>query len=159
MAEVGDDGTSDGETKSQPLRLGILEDLIGYHLRRAQVALFQHFAATVGAAQITPGQFGVLVVVGANPGLSQSRLGAALGIDRSTVVGVIDELERRGLVRREAAPNDRRSHALLLSDKGTETLRRLEDAVRAHETEFARRLRPAERRQLIALMRRLAPTA
>jgi DNA-binding MarR family transcriptional regulator len=142
--------------KPRAVRLGILDGLIGYHLRRAQVAFYQHFAATAGAQGVTPGQLGVLAVIDANPGLSQTRLGSALGIDRSTVVGVIDGLERRGLVTRGVAPNDRRSHALRLADKGVELLRRLEDAVRAHEGQIARGLTQAERRQLIELLRRIA---
>jgi DNA-binding MarR family transcriptional regulator len=136
--------------------LGMLEALLGYHLRRAQVAVFQHFSETVGEADITPGQFGVLSVIAGNPGLSQARLGSALGIDRSTVVAVIDRLEARGLVTRGPAPNDRRSHALRLSPSGTQLLRRLEEMVRSHERHIGRRLSPAEQRELIRLLARIA---
>ncbi|HUK00422.1 MAG TPA: MarR family transcriptional regulator [Stellaceae bacterium] len=138
------------------MRLGFLDTLIGYHLRRAQVGLFQHFARTVGRAGVTPGQLGVVAMIGANPGLSQTGLGRALGIDRSTMVALIDALEERGLVVREVSPNDRRSHALRLSSKGTELLGRLEEAARAHESDWAGALSAAERRQLIELLRRLA---
>ena len=145
-------------TKEAPrTKLGILDGLLGYHLRRAQVVVFQHFATSVGAAGVTPAQLGVLAVINANPGTSQTRLGAALGIDRSTVVGMIDELEATGLVQRASAPNDRRSHALRLSEQGAATLRRLEAVVRAHENDVARRLGASERRQLIALLRRIVP--
>ncbi len=147
---------SERTAKPRAVRLGFLDTLIGYHLRRAQVGLFQHFARTVGRAGVTPGQLGAVATIGANPGLSQTRLGRALGIDRSTMVGLIDGLERRGLVVREASPNDRRSHALRLSGKGAELLGRLEDAARAHESEWAATLSAAERRQLIELLRRLA---
>src|SRR6266849_10145696 len=119
---------------------GMLTSLLGYHLRRAQVAVFQHFAAAMGEAEITPGQFGVLTVIDANPGLSQTQLGNALGIDRSTVVAVIDRLESRGLLTREPSPNDRRSHALHLSRAGAEALTRLSERVRAHEQTIARDL-------------------
>lgn len=136
--------------------LGLLESLLGYHLRRAQVAVFQHFAATVGEADITPGQLGVLAVIDVNPGLSQTRLGNALGIDRSTVVAIIDRLEERGLVTRDAAPNDRRSHALRLSDLGVTTMRRLETLVRGHERHIAQRLSAGERAMLIDLLQRVA---
>jgi DNA-binding MarR family transcriptional regulator len=148
-------GASGKTAKLRAVRMGFLDGLIGYHLRRAQVGLFQHFARTVGRADITPGQLGVMAVIGANPGLSQTRLGAALGIDRSTVVGMIDGLERRGLVVRGVAPRDRRSHALALSDKGTELLGRLEQAARAHEGQWSQGLTQVERRQLVELLRRL----
>lgn len=146
---------SDRPAKARTVRLGFLDTLIGYHLRRAQVGLFQHFARTVGRAGLTPGQLGVIATIGANPGLSQTRLGHALGIDRSTMVALIDALERRGLVVRESSPHDRRSHALRLSGQGTELVGRLEEAVRAHESDWAGTLSVAERRQLVELLRRL----
>ena len=138
------------------VELGMLKSLLGYHLRRAQVAVFQHFADTMGEADITPGQFGVLSVISGNPGLSQTQLGNALGIDRSTVVAVIDRLEARGLVMRASSPNDRRSHALKLSDHGAELLRRLEEMVRAHERHIGRGLSAEDQRLLIQLLDRVA---
>jgi DNA-binding MarR family transcriptional regulator len=136
--------------------LGMLTSLLGYHLRRAQVSAFQNFAEVVGPSELTPGQFGVLVVIDANPGLSQTQLGNALGIDRSTVVAVIDRLESRGLVTREPSPNDRRSHALHLSRAGAEALTRLTERVRAHEQTIARDLTGEEQATLIALLRKVA---
>jgi len=135
---------------------GMLTSLIGYHLRRAQIAVFQHFAATMGAAEITPGQFGVLTVIDSNPGLSQTQLGNALGIDRSTVVAVIDRLESRGLVMRAVSPSDRRSHALRLSDEGGRLLHRLQELVRSHERHIARDLSAEDKQRLIDLLDRVA---
>ncbi len=145
-----------GGDRDAEISLGLLPSLLGYALRRAQVAVFQNFTEVVGASELTPGQFGVLVVVDANPGLSQTQLGNALGIDRSTVVAVIDRLESRGLVARQPAPNDRRSHALHLSDSGKTTLRRLTERVRAHERQIARHLSAEEQARLIELLRRMA---
>jgi DNA-binding MarR family transcriptional regulator len=110
----------------------------------------------MGAVDITPGQFGVLTVIDKNPGLSQTQLGSALGIDRSTVVAVIDKLESRGLVARMTAPGDRRSHALRLSEAGTRLLRRLEDLVRVHERHIARDLSAEDQARLIELLDRIA---
>ncbi len=134
----------------------MLTSLLGYHLRRAQIAVFQHFAETMGAAEITPGQFGVLSVIHTNPGLSQTQLGNALGIDRSTVVAVIDRLEQRNLVMRAPSPSDRRSHALHLSEDGLALLRRLEAMVRAHEQHIARDLSEDEKVTLLRLLDRVA---
>jgi|SRR5579864_1572983 len=138
------------------ISLGILPTLLGYQLRRAQLDVFQNFAEVVGASELTPGQFGVLVVIDANPGLSQTRLGNALSVDRSTVVAVIDRLEQRGLVLRQAAPNDRRSHALYLSEEGKAALQRLMERVRIHEEWITRDLSATERLGLIALLQRVA---
>jgi DNA-binding MarR family transcriptional regulator len=145
-----------GPGRGAETSLGLLSSLLGYNLRRAQVAVFQNFAEVVGASELTPGQFGVLVVIDANPGLSQTQLGNALGIDRSTVVAVIDRLESRGLVARQPSPNDRRSHALHLGDNGKTALRRLTERVRAHEQQIARHLSGEEQASLIELLSRVA---
>lgn len=137
--------------------LGILPGLIGYHLRKAQLAVFQDFARAVGSAELTPGQFGVMVVIDRNPGLSQTRLGQSLFIDRSTLVAVIDRLEARGLVERANAPRDRRSYALYLSGRGKALLAELVEIVRAHEQQIAAGLDDEERATLIALLRRIGP--
>jgi DNA-binding MarR family transcriptional regulator len=134
---------------------GLLPDLLGYHLRRAQLAMFQDFATTMGGTGITPGQFGVLALIDANPGLSQTGLGQILGIDRSTVLGVAHRLEALGLVERSARPHDRRAHALILSLRGARRFRELERKVRRHEAHLAKRLSARERELLIALLRRI----
>lgn len=139
----------------RPLDLGILPDLIGYHLRKAQLAVFQDFARAVGAGELSPGQFGALMVVERNPGLSQTRLGQTLGIDRSTLVAVIDRLEERGLVERADAPHDRRSYALYVSKAGRALLGDLVARVRAHEAYIAGDLDAEEKASLIALLRRI----
>lgn len=143
---------SDGQ-----LDYGVLPELIGYHLRRAQVHLFADFARTMAEAQMTPGQFGVISLIGANPGLTQSALARAVGIERSTMVAVIDNLQDRGLVERRPSPVDRRSYALMLTETGTALLERLTPLVRAHERNVARRLSTAEKDKLIDLLTRLIP--
>lgn len=139
------------------LDLGILPELIGYHLRRAQVHLFADFARTMAEAQMTPGQFGVVSLIGANPGLTQSALARAVGIERSTMVAVIDTLQERGMVERKPSPVDRRSYALVLTGNGENLMERLLPMVRAHERNVARNLSVAEKERLIELLMRLIP--
>lgn len=134
---------------------GFLPDLIGYHLRRAQSAVFQDFAASMNGTDITPGQFGVLALIEANSGLSQTKLAQILGIDRSTLVGVLDKLERQALIERAARPNDRRSHALQLSAAGKARFAALARRVRQHEARIARGLSARERATLIELLQRI----
>lgn len=133
----------------------ILPGLIGYNLRRAEAAMMQDFMRGLSGLGITPGQFGVLVLIDANPGLNQTTLGNALGIDRSTVVSVIDRLEARGLVRRGPSANDRRSYALGLTDEGQSLLGKARPLVRAHEDRIAAKLSPEERDLLLSLLRRM----
>jgi DNA-binding MarR family transcriptional regulator len=142
------------KAETQP-DFSLLPDLLGYHLRRAQSAVFQDFAAIIDGANVTPGQFGVLALIEANAGLSQTRLAEILGIDRSTIVAVIDKLEHRGLVERAARPNDRRSHALKLSRQGQSRFEALARLVKKHEARIAHRLSTRERETLIDLLRRI----
>ncbi len=134
---------------------GLLSELIGYNLRRAQVSLFQGLQTVLAQFDVTPGQFGVLYLIHRNPGASQSDLGAALGIDRSSMVAVIDRLEKRGLVVRAPSPEDRRSYALQLSANGEEVVRRMVPLVEQHDRAIARLLSDAEQAELLGLLRRI----
>ena len=131
----------------------ILPSLIGYNLRRAQTAVFQDFSFSLADCKLTPGQFGVLVLIQANAGLNQTSLGKALGIDRSTVAAVIDKLEARGLV--ERTPADRRSYALQLSGQGEVLLKQARALVADHERRIAGNLDADEQQHLIDLLSRL----
>lgn len=142
--------------RSRPIKAGLLPGLIGYNLRRAQIAVFQNFQAATADFDITPGQFGVVVLIDCNDGLSQSELGEALGIDRSTMVAVIDRLEKRGLVVRAPSPVDRRSYALRLSPAGSDLLAAITPAIEAHERAVASPLTGAEQETLIRLLAKLA---
>lgn len=134
---------------------GLLADLIGYHLRRADAFTFQSFGAALADDQISPGQLGVLLLVQANPGINQTRAGKALGIDRSTLVSIIDGLEERGLVERTPSPTDRRSHALMLTGAGSRFLADVRPRLQAHEAEVARNLSDAERQSLVRLLEKI----
>ncbi len=115
----GDGPSTRHALRPKALDRGLLPSLLGYALRRAQSAVFADFAATFAKAgeALTPGEFGLLVLVDRNAGLSQMALARALGIDRSTLVPILDRLQARGLlVRRPLA--DRRPHARAGADAG-----------------------------------------
>lgn len=138
------------------VREGRLARLLGYALRRAQVRVFQDFAAAMNRFGLTPGQVGALLVIEANPGLSQTALGSFLGIDRSSVVPLIDHLQETKLVCRRAHARDRRAHALELTRRGAAFVRRFFSTLERHEDRVADRLTAAERKQLIDLLNRVA---
>ncbi|MCZ7565923.1 MAG: MarR family transcriptional regulator [Burkholderiales bacterium] len=133
---------------------GLLPALLGYQLRLAQLAVFRDFAAASRAFGVSPGRFGMLVLVEANPGVTQTRLAEAVGLDRSTLVAVLDELEDRGLLERRRG-EDRRTNGLWLTRRGKTLLGRMKARVLAHEAHVAARLSAAERRTLLALLGRL----
>jgi DNA-binding MarR family transcriptional regulator len=132
-----------------PLAQGALPGLLGYRLRLAQQAVFRDFAASVHG--LSPGRVGLLVLIEANPGVTQSRLAEAVRRDRSTMVGVLDQLEARGLVERRRGA-DRRTNGLWLTRAGRALLARALRRIAAHERRIAARLSAAERRELLRLL-------
>lgn len=138
-----------------PINMGILPDLIGFNLRCAQLAVFQHFNATVGTNGISAPQFGTLLLIEANPAISQSAIAKALRFDRSTLVQIIDRLEDAKLVTRHTSPTDRRSHALRLTDEGSVVLAKLKEVATSHENAIAGGLNANERKECIALLKKL----
>ena len=137
----------------QPLKPGGLPGLLGYRLRLAQQAVFRDFASSVG--EVSPGRVGILFLVEANPGVTQSRLARAVHLDRSTMVGVIDALEARVLIERRRG-EDRRTNGLWLTRGGRALVERLKRRIEAHERRIANRLTAAERGQLIGLLEKLS---
>lgn len=137
--------------------LGLLPGLVGYQLRLAQVAIFRDFRKSLGEYDITPGLFGVLVLIEANAGMKQAELARTIHLDRSTVVNVIDNLERMELVERRPVDGDRRSKALFLTPKGRVQLQKLKRLVAEHEERLTRNLSAAERAQLVELLQRIFP--
>lgn len=135
--------------------LGPLQHLVSFQVRRAHVAVAQNFQAALSANDLSLMQYAVLSVIGENAGLSQTDLGNALGIDRSTMVAVIDRLQGRGLVFRESSPQDRRSYALKLTTDGKALLRSAAPLVDAYEAEIAGDLSDEERAELLSLLNRL----
>lgn len=146
--------TARAQRRRRELDWGPLPGLLGYALRRAQVSVFADFAQAV--PELTPGQFGVLTLIERNAGLSQSELGDALGVDRSTVVSTLDRLQARGLLARAPSPSDRRAHALELTAEGRALHADAARRIRAHEARIGAGLSAEERRQLTALLARLA---
>ena len=137
----------------QKLKQGALPGLLGYRLRLAQQAVFRDFAGSVQG--LSPGRVGLLILIDANPGVSQSRLAEAANRDRSTMVGVLDQLEARALIERRAG-RDRRTNGVWLTRAGRALLARALRAVGRHERRIAARLSLAERRQLLELLGRIS---
>ncbi|KMO44045.1 hypothetical protein VQ03_05185 [Methylobacterium tarhaniae] len=139
--------------------LAHLEGLIGYTLRRSQVAVSRSFVQLFSDLDVRQTQLGVLNIIEGSPGLKPSQIGAAIGIKRANVGPLLDELEARGLVRREPSPSDRRSQALFLTRRGTALMAELHQREAAHEERIAAFLSPEERAVLLDLLRRVAQGA
>src|ERR1700686_3673673 len=128
-----------------PIRYGPLEHWVGFHLRMAQAASFQAFARAAEDVDLSPGRFATLTLIAHNPGISQTALSRANGRDKSTLTPVLDDLVRRGLVRRVRTPADRRTYQLTLTLSGARMLQRLTDGARRHEDRLDRMLGAKDR--------------
>lgn len=133
----------------------ILPTLLGYNVRRAQIVLWRDFARTVAEGEIRPGMFSALALVKANPGVAQVELSTELGIDKASMVGLIDRLEEAGWVLRTRSQEDRRRQGLTLTSSGEKMYRALKREMVDHEQKFAALYSETERKQLINLLRRL----
>ena len=116
-------------------------------------------ADVLGSIGLTPALFAVLNVIGAREGVIQQELGAALGIDRSTMVSLIDQLESSGLARRQPSPTDRRAREIAITPKGRRALQRARVLISEVEDEVLAGLSADERRELLSLLRRALESA
>jgi DNA-binding MarR family transcriptional regulator len=135
------------------IALGVLNERLGYFLRRVQVWVFQDFIARLSALDLSPAQFSVLAVIGANAGLSQAELAGTLGIERARLVRLLHHLEERGLTRRLPSSADGRRHALRLTRSGQRVLARAVTLSAEHEAGLVQRFGARRYRTLIEAMR------
>jgi MarR family transcriptional regulator, lower aerobic nicotinate degradation pathway regulator len=138
--------------KTAPLPID-LDNLPGHHIRRLHQIAVAIFLQETEAHGLTPVQYGALQTVANAPGLDQRTLARTIGLDTSTIGGVVDRLEARGLLLRNASPEDRRVRLLTLTAAGRELLaaavpsmlraqERMLDPLPKHErAEFLRMLR------------------
>src|ERR1700674_1128207 len=145
------------EGGDSPIQLGELAELLGYSLKRAQLRLFEDFLRCVAPLQLTPAQFSVLLLLEKNPGRNQTEIATTLGILRPNFVAMLDSLESRDLCARIRSTNDRRSHILVLTDKGRAVLARAKKLVAAkHEARLNALLGPVNRAALLSMLATIA---
>jgi DNA-binding MarR family transcriptional regulator len=144
---------------SRPIDTDILPSLLGYNIRRAQIALWRDFARTVAAGEIRPGMFSALALARANPGIAQVELASELGIDKASMVTLIDRLEDAGWIQRTRSSEDRRRQSITLTAAGERTYKSLRREMLDHERKFTEVLSEREREQLVRLLQRLHSVA
>jgi DNA-binding MarR family transcriptional regulator len=145
------------KTPALPLSVGILPNLLGYNVRRAEIALWRDFSRTVGDGEVRPALFSLMILVEANPGVAQIDIANQLDIDKATVVGLVQRLQRRNFVLCQESSTDRRRQGIFLTEGGREELNRLRREMLEHETRFTRLFSAQELAQLFTLLRRIHP--
>ena len=134
---------------------GVLRELVGYTLRRAQIRIYQDFLAIMEPWSITPPRFSAMVLIRHNARMKLTDLARAMGIARSGAVEVVNSLEKLGYVRRCSSPTDRRAFALELTNKGNQVLDKAIALVCEHDARISARLDEHEHRQLRQLLDKL----
>jgi DNA-binding MarR family transcriptional regulator len=148
---------AEGSGEGAALQLGELSELLGYSLKRAQLKVFEDFLRCVAPLRLTPAQFSVLLLLDKNPGRNQTEIAHTLGILRPNFVAMLDALESRDLCARMRSANDRRSHILVLTDKGRAVLARAKKLVATkHEARLNELLGPANRVALLEMLAKIA---
>src|ERR1051325_7283818 len=101
--------------RGEAIDYGPLADWVGFNLRMAQAAAFQAFSRLAKEIGTRPGRFATLMLIGRNPGISQTALSRANGRDKSSLTPVLNDLARRGLVIRRRTRADQRTYRLSLT--------------------------------------------
>lgn len=114
------------------------------------------FAERVAELDLTPAQAGLLRLIAWQPGQSQQNLARQLGTPASRLVLLVDAMEQRGLIERRRNPEDRRHHALHLTEDGVLFMKQLGQIGAAHEDAVTAALDGLERAQLHDLLQRIA---
>ncbi|HEY2719716.1 MAG TPA: MarR family transcriptional regulator [Solirubrobacteraceae bacterium] len=135
---------------------GELGKFPGYLLARLGEASRRRFHKALEPEGLHPRHFGVMTMLAAHPGMSQQQLHEKTGIDPSSMVAVIDELQERGLAERRPDPQDRRARQVFLTEQGEQALERIRGLAANLQREFFGALSTEEQKTLHALLRKLA---
>ena len=127
----------------------------GYYIRRLHQISVAIFLQQTEAFGITPVQYAALQTVGNSPHIDQRTLARAIGLDTSTVAGVIDRLESRALLIRSASPEDRRVKQLTLTDAARRLLADVAPAMLRAQQLILEPLVQEEQAEFIRLLRQL----
>jgi DNA-binding MarR family transcriptional regulator len=135
--------------------LGVLPKLLGYNLRRANQASWRTYVSFIGEHKIRPGLFSLLCLVRFNAGIAQIEIGTHLGVDKASIVALLDRLERAGLIERRRSTRDRRRQGISLTDSGMKEFDSLMVQVRQLERHMASRFNKQELEQFLGYLHRM----
>jgi DNA-binding MarR family transcriptional regulator len=132
---------------------GMLEQQIGFVAHRALLVMRRNFVLRAGP--LRSGALNALVLIGVNPGLTQSEIAQSLILDKGTTAHMLRDLEQRGWIERRTRSNDRRWKGVYLSPAGAREMSRLTIEMEALARRLDMLFTPQERAQLLALLNRI----
>jgi DNA-binding MarR family transcriptional regulator len=130
-----------------------LEIYLGYQLRRAATHMQADLAMRISDLGLTMVEMSTLLVIEANPGVTQSEIGRMIAIKRANMAPLAAGLQAKGLI--TSTPVDKRSNGLNLTAKGAEIVAAIHLRVEENENLLFRRFTPKERAGLVAQVRRI----
>lgn len=132
-----------------------LEDLVGYNLKRAYLIVQEDFRKALGEDGLSARVFAALTLTVENRNITQSALARMLGIERSGLVAIVDDLEAKGYLKRTAVPGDRRVQALVPTEAGKSAHADMVQTVRAHEDALFATVTADEKTTLLGLLKKI----
>lgn len=132
-----------------------IEKSVGFLLAKAYQKACAHFKEEFDRYDMTPQQFGLLAFLWQEDGLSQAELTARSQIDRTTMGGIIDRLEKEKLIERRNHPDDRRAHQVFLTARGKSLEDELCTLARQVQNRVNAPLSPEEQATLVRLLEKL----
>ena len=132
-----------------------LESLIGYNARRAALAVIGVFMERMAPYGLRVVDFSVLTLITHNPGITSRQLSSMLAILPPNLVGMIRQMQARGLIEKRPHPNDRRAQGLYATAAGEQLQAQTQQVVSTLESEAVTQLTPEERHTLIRLLRKV----
>ena len=131
------------------------EDLVGYHARRAALSIIEVFMREMAPFALRPVEFSVLLLLAHNPGMTSRQLCSQLNIQSSNLVGLIKQLQSRGLIERRSHPTDGRAIGLYLSEAGSTLTAQANQTARRAERSATAALSAAERQTVVRLLKKI----
>lgn len=148
-----------GETREGTCGISeTLLDQMGFLLGKASQKLQEFQAEALGPMGLIGKHLGILLTLQEKGLISQQEIGKCVQIDRTTMVDMIDHLEKLGLVERQEHPTDRRSHSVALTNKGRNILQKARHLAKGLQMKFLAGLSPEEQKKLLQLLRKLVLT-
>ncbi len=143
------------DAAKQPLNTSFLEGLMGYNARRASLVIIAQFLQRMAEFELRPVDFSVLTLIAHNAGITSRQLCTALNILPPNLVGILNSIEKRGLITRQPHPSDGRAVGLHLTAEGAQMATQAQQAAQDLEAAATPRLSTAERKTLMRLLQKI----
>lgn len=129
-----------------------LEQCVNFALTRAQNTVNQYFKTRLAPHGVTPGQYGILKCLWDENGLTVKQIAERMYLDSSTITGLLDRMEQKGLIKRGPDPTDRRALSVVLTAEGQRLEGPVSEAIARANQEVLKDVGDAEAQKLMQLL-------